>query len=84
MKFTKEAIKKGQDKRKPKLVFDCPEYSIHEIPLNYMIRVKLTRKVKDKTQKIIGEEFYSNLERGVEGAKGLAERSISEALEGSI
>jgi hypothetical protein len=55
--------KKGY--KQSKLVFENEQYRISEIPLNYQITVKI--------KKILGEPFYSDLDRGLDYAKETAE-----------
>ena len=68
----KEIAKLGREAQKPKLVFRCKDYKIETIPLNYRITFRSSLKVK-KTNYSIDKDIYSDITKGLEVAKELAQ-----------
>ena len=69
----KDNLKKARIARKPKFIFECDDYKIEEIPLNYKIIIKCARK-----NMVAGRnrDLYSHEEYGLEEAHEVAKDTI--------
>lgn len=72
---TKEKIKLAREKNKPKLLFECKDYTIEKIPLNYRIMIKCAKK---NVRQGINRDWYSDDDRGIKEAHGTADFAIKE------
>lgn len=74
-------MKKGQKRPKDPIVFENDDYKITKIPLNYAINVKIMVEgtKRHPVMKLVPQTFYSDVDRGLEEAKELAEHRIAEA-----
>ncbi len=68
---------KAQEARKPKLIFDCREYKIEKIPLNYKIYIKEVLKKKIPNHGI-DRDCYSDPGLGIGEAHEVAKRYLQE------
>lgn len=69
-----KTIKKAQEARKPKKIYECDDYLIEEIPLNYRATIKCKRKEKWRG---IGRKHYSHPEHGLDYAREIVENIVS-------
>jgi len=58
---------------KTKIVYECFDYIIEQIPLNYKATIKCARKDKSKT---IDREVYCHLEESIDNFKEIIEDQI--------
>jgi hypothetical protein len=65
----KERLKIAREAQKPITVFDCREYKIEKIPLNYRITIKTERK---SNRQAMDRDFYSSTKHGLDYAKEVA------------
>ena len=75
--MNKEIQKLAMEARKPKVVFDCSEYTISRIPHNYRIDIKPYCSPK-RPQDKIDRDCYSDPENGLDHAKQVAEDVIDD------
>ena len=75
--MNKEIQKLAVEARKPIIVFDCKEYTISKIPLNYRVDIKTYCSPKNPERKI-DRDCYSDLDKGLDYAKQTAGGMIDE------
>lgn len=72
-----KSLKLAREAKKPKIVFDCLEYTISKIPLNYRIDIKKYCSPK-YPERGIDRDCYSDPKRGLEYAKQVANETIDD------
>ncbi len=75
--MSKENLQKAREAKKPKIVFDCLEYTISKIPLNYRIDIKSYCSPKHP-ERGIDRDCYSDPDKGLDYAKQMAEETIDD------
>ncbi len=70
--MNKEIAKLALEARKPKLVFRGKDYKIETVPLNYRITFRSTLKFISNSKQL-DKDIYSDITKGLEVAKELAE-----------
>lgn len=73
----KKNLQKAQEARKPKLIYECFDYIIEEIPYNYRATVKCAVNPKYARRKI-DRDCYTHPEHGLDWAKKQVEFHVSE------
>ena len=68
---------KANEIRKPKVIFECNDYIIEQIPLNYRATIKCAVNHKHQ-HRGIGRESYTHPEHGLDYAKEIVEFTIRE------
>ena len=74
--MNKDIAKKGNEARKPKIVFDNDFYTISEIPLNYRIDIKYVLEKKNSNAGM-DRDCYSDLDKGLKEAQATARLIIN-------
>ena len=75
MKNEKEILEIAREKQKPKLLFECADYIIEKIPLNYRITIKCAKRNKNQG---IERDWFSVDDFGIESAHKVAKDAIEE------
>lgn len=61
--------------RKPKLIYECFDYIIEEIPLNYRATIKCAMNPKEEWRGL-DRDYYTHPEHGLKHAKEIVEYQI--------
>ena len=78
-----KAIKASIEVRQPKLLYECPDYLIEEIPHNYRIIIKCALKKKEEWRGL-DRDYYTHPEHGLEWAKEMADKEIKRWFQGGV
>lgn len=73
----RDSLKNANSARNPDLIYNCREYRIEKIPLNYRITIKRVMK-KIHPNYGIDRDVYSDPEKGLDEAKRVAELTLVE------
>ena len=71
-----EKLKKAREAKKPKLLYECFDYIIEEIPHNYRATIKCAKKPEEMWRGI-DRDTYTHPEHGLDLAKKTVEDMIS-------
>lgn len=70
-------IQKAIEAKKPKVIYECEDYIIEQIPLNYRATIKCAISPKH-SHRGLGRESYTHPEHGLSYAKEIVEYTIKE------